>query len=174
MENQKLGEVFNSLSVNISARNKKYYQYIFIVFTLVLFSYKPVGAKECSVGPLYVEHPCVSADVSKASYACRRYLLKYEQTITREQEAYDEKYHSIFSKLQAERVVLNAGIGAKKQLEETLDKLWNNLSKEQREVLKIALGNSVEDLTERMALVKKLEEDLNNSCPPQKKIIKSE
>ena len=78
-----------------------------------------------------------------------------------EQEAYDEKYHSIFSKLQAERIVLNAGIGAKKQLEETLDKLWNNLSKEQRGVLKIAL-------------VKKLEEDLNNSCPPQKKIIKSE
>ena len=66
------------------------------------------------------------------------------------------------------------GLGQKKQLEETLDKLWNNLSKEQREVLKIALGNSVEDLTERMALVKKLEEDLNNSYPPQKRIIKSE
>ena len=63
------------------------------------------------------------------------------------------------------------GLAQKKQLEETLDKLW---SKEQREVLKIALGNSVEDLTERMALVKKLEEDLNNSCPPQKKIIKNE
>ena len=62
-------------------------------------------------------------------------------------------------------------LAQKKQLEETLDKLW---SKEQREVLKIALGNSVEDLTERMALVKKLEEDLNNSCPPQKKIIKNE
>ena len=63
------------------------------------------------------------------------------------------------------------GLEQKKQLEETLDKLW---SKEQREVLKIALGNFVEDLTERMALVKKLEEDLNNSCPPQKRIIKSE
>ncbi len=62
-------------------------------------------------------------------------------------------------------------LAQKKQLEETLDKLW---SKEQREVLNIALGNSVEDLTERMALVKKLEEGLNNSCPPQKKIIKSE
>ena len=69
---------------------------------------------------------------------------------------------------------LMQGLAQKKQLEETLDKLWNNLSKEQREVLKIALGNSVEDLTERMALVKKLEEDLNNSCPPQKKIIKNE
>ena len=33
---------------------------------------------------------------------------------------------------------------------------------------------SAEDLTKRMALVKKLEEDLNNSCPPQKRIIKSE
>ena len=65
-------------------------------------------------------------------------------------------------------------LAQKKQLEETLDKLWNNLSKEQREVLKIALGNSVEDLTDRMALVKKLEEDLNNSCPPQKQIIKSD
>ena len=62
-------------------------------------------------------------------------------------------------------------LAQKKQLEETLDKLW---SKEQREVLNIALGNSVEDLTERMALVKKLEENLNNSCPPQKKIIKNE
>ena len=60
---------------------------------------------------------------------------------------------------------------AQKTIRGTLDKLW---SKEQREVLKIALGNSVEDLTERMALVKKLEEDLNNSCPPQKKIIKSD
>ena len=63
------------------------------------------------------------------------------------------------------------GLAQKKQLEKTLDKLW---SKEQREVLKIALGNSFEDLTERMALLKKLEEDLNNSCPPQKKIIKNE
>ena len=63
------------------------------------------------------------------------------------------------------------GLAQKKQLEETLDKLW---SKEQREVLNIALGNCVEDLTERMALVKKLEENLNNSCPPQKKIIKNE
>ena len=66
---------------------------------------------------------------------------------------------------------LMQGLAQKKQLEETLDKLW---SKEQREVLNIALGNSVEDLTERMALIKKLEENLNNSCPPQKKIIKNE
>ena len=174
MESQKLGEVFNSLSVNINVRSKKHYLHIFVVLTFILFFCKTVGAKECPVGAFYVEHPCVSAEVSKASYACRRYLLKYQQKIIAEQEAYDEKYHSIFSKLQAERIVLNAGIGAKKQLEETLDKLWNNLSKEQREVLKIALGNSVEDLTDRMALIKKLEEDLNNSCPPQKKIIKNE
>ena len=174
MESQRLGEVFNSLSANINVSRKKHYLYAFLVFTLVLFFYKTVGAKECSVGPLYVVHPCVSAEVSKASYACRRHLLKFQQKIIAEQEAYDEKYQSIFSKFQAERIIINAGIGAKKQLEEALDKLWNNLSKEQREVLKIALGNSVEDLTERRELVKKLEEDLSNSCPPQKKIIKSE
>ena len=63
------------------------------------------------------------------------------------------------------------GLGQKKQLEETLDKLC---SKEQREVLKIALCNSVEDLTDRMALIKKLEEDSNNSCPPKKKIIEND
>ena len=63
-----------------------------------------------------VEHACVSAEVSKASYACRRYLLKYQQNIIVEQEAYSVKYHFIFSKLQAERIVLNAGIGAKKTI----------------------------------------------------------
>ena len=174
MESQRLGEVFNSRSVNINLRSKNIIYRFLWYLPLYYYFCKTVGAKECPVGAFYVEHPCVSAEVSKASYACRRYLLKYQQKIIAEQEAYDEKYHSIFSKLQAERIVLNAGIGAKKQLEETLDKLWNNLSKEQREVLKIALGNSVEDLSERMALVKKLAEDLNNSCPPQKRIIKSE
>ena len=114
MESQRLGEVFNSLSANINVRRKKHYLHIFVVLTFILFSYKTAGAKEYPVGPFYVVNPYVSAEVSKASYACRRYLIKYQKKIIVEQGAYSVKYHFIFSKLQAERIVLNAGIGAKK------------------------------------------------------------
>ena len=69
MESQRLGEVFNSQSANINVRSKKHYLQIFVVLTFILFFLQKCLRKGCPVGPLYLGHPCVSAEISKASYA---------------------------------------------------------------------------------------------------------